>query len=47
MTQEPTRRDMLKTVARGTGLVVLGGAGTYLVARADADGTWRVDPTNE
>ena len=44
MNEEPTRRDVLKTVARGTGLIVLGGAGAFLVRRAGADGTWRVDP---
>ncbi len=45
MSQEPTRRDVLKYTARGTGLVALGGAAVYLTTKAGADGTWQVDPS--
>lgn len=45
MNQEPTRRDVLGHAARGTGLVMLGGAAIYLTTRASAEGVWWIDPT--
>ena len=34
MSKEPTRRDVLGYAARGTGLLVLGGAAAYLTNKA-------------
>ena len=45
MNPEPTRRDVLGHAARGTGLLVLGGAAVYLTRRAGAEGVWYIDPT--
>jgi len=42
--QDPTRRDVLGHIARGTGLVAVGGAVVYLTRQAKADGYWRIDP---
>lgn len=44
MSEQPTRRDVLKTAARGTGVLVLGGAAIYLTKKAGAEGVWQVDP---
>lgn len=43
--QEPTRRDVLKMAARGTGIVALGGVAVYLAARTGPDGTWQILPS--
>ena len=45
MNEEPTRRDVLRHAARGTGLLVMGGAAVYLTRKAGADGVWQIDPT--
>ncbi len=45
MKKQPTRRDVLGHVVRGTGLLVLGGAAVHLVRRANAEGAWWIDPT--
>ena len=45
MESKPTRRDVLKIAARGTGVVALGGLATFLVTKAGADGTWQIDPS--
>jgi len=43
--QQPTRRDVLKMAARGTGIVALGGVAVYLAARTGPDGTWQIVPS--
>ncbi len=43
MTSEPTRRDVLGHVARGAGLLAIGGTGLYLARRAGAAGVWQID----
>ncbi len=45
MSEELTRRDVLGHAARGTGLLVLGGAAVYLTNKAGAEGVWQIDPT--
>ena len=45
MSEKPTRREVLGHAARGTGLLVLGGAVVYLTKKAGADGAWAIDPT--
>lgn len=44
MSQESTRRDLLRNVACGAGLLALGGAALPLVRRAGAAGAWEIDP---
>jgi electron transport complex protein RnfB len=44
MSSEPTRRDVLSHVARGAGLLAIGGTGFYLAQRAGAAGVWQIDP---
>ena len=44
MSKEPTRRDVLGYAARGTGLLVLGGAAAYLTNKAGAEHAWTIDP---
>lgn len=45
MSEELTRREVLGHAARGTGLLVLGGAAVYLTQKAGAEGVWQIDPT--
>jgi len=45
MSDEPSRRDMLGHAMRGIGLLGLGGAATYLTAKAGGEGAWQIDPT--
>ena len=45
MKQEPTRRDVLKLAARGTGLAALGGVAVYLAVRTGPDGRWQIVPS--
>lgn len=44
MTAQPTRREMMGHVARGAGLVTLGGTAAYLVQKARANDVWMIDP---
>ncbi len=44
MDQEPTRRDVLKIAARGTGIVALGGVAAYLTIRSGPEGRWQICP---
>ena len=44
MSGQSTRREMLGHVARGAGLLVIGGAGVHLARRAGAVGVWWIDP---
>ena len=46
MSKKPSRRDILGHVARGTGVVVIGGAALYLTRKAGAQGAWTIDPEN-
>ncbi|MFH1747988.1 MAG: ferredoxin [Planctomycetota bacterium] len=43
MSEEPTRRDVLGHAVRGTALLGLGGLVAFLIRKADAEGTWRID----
>jgi len=43
MSEESTRREVLVTAARGTGLLALGGAAAYLTAKADRADCWVID----
>jgi len=45
MNKQPTRRNVLGYVARGAGLLALGGPIFYLTKRAGAEGVWYIDPT--
>jgi electron transport complex protein RnfB len=45
MSEQPTRRDVLGHVARGAGLVALGGPLVYLATKSGADDVWIIDPT--
>ncbi len=45
MSEQPTRRDVLKTAVRGSGALVLGGTVFYLTTKAGAEGTWYVEPS--
>ncbi len=45
MNQEPTRRDVLKFVVRGSGVVALGGMATYLTCATGQEGTWQICPS--
>ncbi|MEW6745071.1 MAG: ferredoxin [Planctomycetota bacterium] len=45
MSSKLTRREVLGHVARGAGLMVLGGSLVYLTKRAGAAGAWTIDPT--
>lgn len=45
MTPEPTRREVIGVLVRGTGLVVLGAGAIHLVRRSGADTVWQVDPS--
>lgn len=44
MSPDPSRRDVLKLVVRGTGIVALGGVAAYLTLRSGADGSWQICP---
>ena len=43
MSKEPSRRDVLGHVARGAGIVAIGGAAFYLTRKAGAQGAWTID----
>lgn len=43
MNDDPSRRDVLRTAARGAGLLALGGVTVVLVRRAGADQDWQID----
>jgi len=45
MNEDPSRRDVLKTAARGAGLLAIGGVAVTLVRRAGADQDWEIDPS--
>lgn len=43
MSDQPTRREVLGHAVRGATLLGLGGVATYLAAKADVEGAWRID----
>ena len=43
MSKEPSRRDVLGHVARGAGIVAIGGAAFYLTRKAGAQGAWTIE----
>jgi len=44
VSEQPTRRDLLRAAARGAGLVAIGGVSAPLVRRAGAHHDWQIDP---
>jgi Pyruvate/2-oxoacid:ferredoxin oxidoreductase delta subunit len=46
MSTEPTRRDVLGHVARGAGVVAIGGTAFYLARKAGAQGAWTINPNH-
>jgi electron transport complex protein RnfB len=45
MTTGPTRRDLLRTAARCTAVLALGGGAAALLRRAQPAGAWSIDPS--